>query len=219
VVGRYIGWRFEANSAATLNRLALCICAKREKINLGTLSAYSIATSSTIQSYLFNMTRMGSEKTVVLSCRVFNNITKSGWCCHDNEVLHEYTHLILWPRMSNKCSFKCLYKYVNFSHEVRALALHLEITEVQFGCYPLLSHLCRNNPKLCKTTIKWGVISLAFQQYANENDRCRRDLTMCKSRSMSWNQLQKLDQPSNIHNSVDTIEKWAKLPPNEVKFQ
>lgn len=136
-------------------------------------------------SYLFNMTRMGSEKTVVLSCRVFNNMKN----LDDVVMITRYfmnIHLILWPHMSNKCSFKCLYKYVNSSREVCVLALHLEITEVQFVHYPLLSHLCRNNPKLCKAIIKWCVISITFQQYANENDQCPTDLTMCKSRSLSW---------------------------------
>ena len=42
------------------------------------------------------------------------------------------------------------------------------------------------------------VYSIYFQQYASHRDRLTTDLRMCKSSSLSWNQLLKLDQLSTI---------------------
>jgi hypothetical protein len=41
---------------------------------------------------------------------------------------------------------------------------------------------------------------------------------MCKSKSLSWNQLLKFNQPSNGHNYANTTQKWIQIPPKEAKI-
>ena len=76
---------------------------------------------------------------------------------------------------------------------------------------PLLSSLCQNNSKLSKTTTKACIISIAFRQYvANKNDRIKSDLTMCRSRSLSQNQLLN----STCLQTVITLPIQVKIEPN-----
>jgi hypothetical protein len=61
-----------------------------------------------------------------------------------------------------------------------------KITKVLFVYHPLLSYLCQNNSKLSKTITIWCEISIAFQQYANQNDWIVSNFTMCKNGQLSW---------------------------------
>ena len=66
---------------------------------------------------------------------------------------------------------------------------------------------------------KRSIISITFQQCVDEEGWIISDLRIYKSRPLSRNQLQKLNMPSNAHNSTDTTRSWTKLPPKEVEFQ
>ena len=52
---------------------------------------------------------------------------------------------------------------------------------------------------------------IACQQCVDEEDWIIIDLIICKSRSMSRNQLHKLNMPSNAHNFANKLRNWTKL--------
>ena len=60
---------------------------------------------------------------------------------------------------------------------------------------------------------------IAFQQCQDEEDYIITNLKICKIRSLSRNQLQKLDMPENASNFASKTRNSTKLPPKEVKFQ
>ena len=45
------------------------------------------------------------------------------------------------------------------------------------------------------------------------------DLKIWKKLIDVWKSTIELNQPSNVHNYVNTIQNWTTLPPNEVKYQ
>ena len=70
-----------------------------------------------VQFDLFNMTGLGNEKPSYYRHVTYSIIWQIGPLCHNNEALHENSHKI-FCHMQNKYTFKCLYKYANFFHDI-----------------------------------------------------------------------------------------------------
>ena len=62
-------------------------------------------------------------------------------------------------------------------------------------------------------------MSIAFQQCVGEEDWVIVHLKLCKSRSLSRNQPQKLDMSSNANNFANPNWNATKIPPKEAKVQ
>jgi len=84
-------------------------------------------------------------------------------------------------------------------------------------------HFSTQNHNMCHATIGFGPNN--FQKKCNSSNLDEEDqfiiiLRICKSRSMSRNQVQKLNLHSNAHNSTNTTwNQTIRKPPKEVKFQ
>ena len=63
---------------------------------------------------------------------------------------------------------------------------------------------------LMRSTIERSAIPISFQQCVDEEDWIRTDLKVCKSRSISRNQLHKINLPSNALNSANITRGWTK---------
>ena len=63
-----------------------------------------------------------------------------------------------------------------------------------------------------------NAISMVFRQCVDEEDHIKTNLCIYKSRSLSRNQVQKLNLPSNAHNFANTTRTWTKVLPKELKF-